>query len=376
MDNQLLELRKELHSCPELGMHEMHTSNLIAEFISQFDSFEIHKNVGGTGVLAIQDSNKEGPVVVLRAELDALPIEEVNTFEYKSKHTGISHKCGHDGHMTILCGIAKYYDENPIQKGQLVLLFQPAEENGLGAEAMMSAPKFRGLDPNYIFALHNLPAYPKHEIILRDHAFTASVKSIVVGLTGKTSHAAEPENGYNPALAISEIIQKSLERANNQLDHPNFSVVTPIHINMGEKAYGVSAGRGEVHLTIRTWTEDEMIKLEDDIVEIVKSSAAKHNLSSQYSWTQIFKANHNDKGLVKIVENAAHAENLDSLHRDYPFKWGEDFGLYTQRYKACIFGLGAGEDTPALHNPDYDFPDEITDTGIRMFRQIISQIGM
>mgnify|MGYP001819896745 CR=1 FL=1 len=150
--------------------------------------------------------------------------------------------------------------------------------------------------------------------------------------------------------------------------------MTPIYATLGDLAYGISAGYGEVHFTIRSWSTDLMSKRSQEIVARMEETCKKHKLSPNISWTQVFHANINHPSAVEYVRNAAIRNNLELVERTYPFRWGEDFGLFTQKYKGAMFGIGAGVDCPALHNPDYDYPDEITDTSIRMFHQIIQQI--
>ncbi len=367
----LTDLRKELHRNPEVSGNEKETSERVISFLEKFEPDSILTNVGGYGIVATWDSGKEGREIVVRAELDALPIAEINSFEHKSVHEGVSHKCGHDGHAVILCGVAAKIFERRPANGKVHLLFQPAEENGEGARAMLADEKFADINPDYIFALHNLPGYPMHEVVVREGTFTASVNSIIINLHGKTSHAAEPEHGYNPALAVSKIIESSLKLANNHPDKEDMRVITPVYIHLGEKAYGISAGHASVHLTLRCWTDDHLRKLEKEIESLSQKIAEAEQLKVWFGYTQTFHANVNDKGAVRILRNAVEELKLPVVERAYPFKWGEDFGLFTSRFRGCMFGLGSGINTPALHNPDYDFPDELIETGASLFYQII-----
>lgn len=374
-NDKLISFRKELHANPEISGEEKKTSARILAFIKQCNPDELITEIGGYGIVATWNSKIKGTEILFRAELDALPIEEINTFSHKSKMPGVSHKCGHDGHSTILCGLAQWLFENRPKSGKVHLLFQPAEENGEGAEAILADKKFESIDPDYVFALHNLPGFSMHQIVLKQDNFTAAVTSLIINLTGKTSHAAEPEHGINPALALAEIIQKSLALENNNPNSDEMRVITPVFIELGEKAYGVSAGKASVHLTIRCWNNENLNKLLEKIEDLCEKIAANHRLKIEFSNTQSFMANINDKTAVDIVQKAAKSGNLDINMQVHPFKWGEDFGLITTKFKGCMFGLGAGENTPALHNPDYDFPDELIKTGIKVFSNIIKEIS-
>lgn len=371
---KLIQLRKNLHKYPEVSGNEKETANRIVEFLSKYKPNQIITNLGGNGILAIYKGKEAGKSVLFRCELDALPIQEVNTFDYKSKINGISHKCGHDGHMAILCGLAKKLQENPLAKGTIMLLFQPAEENGSGAAAVIADSKFKNIQPDFAFALHNLPGFPLHQIIVKENAFTCAVNSIAIKLYGKTAHAGEPENGKNPALAISEIIAAFNAKIQTNITKENYCLITPIHIIMGEKAYGVSAGYGEVHFTVRSNSNIFMQKMEDELENITTSIAKKHNLKVTMQWLEKFYANENNKIAVQYIQKAASKLKLHLHEKEHPFTFGEDFGLISQHFKGAMFGLGSGENAPSLHNPDYDFPDEIIETGVNLFYQIYKEI--
>lgn len=359
---ELVKLRKELHQHPELSGKEFNTAQLIITQLKQYLPQAAISRVAQTGVLAwIKGKEQEGETVLFRCELDALPISETNDFEHRSKTEGVSHKCGHDGHMTILIGLAKELQQQPLKKGNILLLFQPAEETGMGAKAVLSDSNFPPIVPNYVVALHNLPNYPLGSIVLKKGAFTAAVKSIVFQLYGKTAHAAEPEHGINPALAIAELLQKAAQFSKN--DREDLALITPVHINMGEKAYGVSAGYGEVHFTLRTWTNASMQQLEDKLREEALAIAKNADLKLKINTLEEFPSTHNNSKLVELAESIGKQQNLDIIKSPYPMKWGEDFGAFTSQYSGILFGLGAGENCPALHNPDYDFPDKLLAIG-------------
>ncbi|HEY9169741.1 MAG TPA: amidohydrolase [Lutibacter sp.] len=378
INNELLEelvtFRKMLHANPEVSGKEYKTAKSVSKFLKTCTSTKVIENIGGTGIVAIFDSGKSGKTIMFRAELDALPIQEINTFAHCSTIEGVSHKCGHDGHTTVLLGLARILSEQKPKTGKVLLLFQPAEEEGEGAKAVFTDPRFEGLKPDYIFAFHNLPGYPLNQIVLKNNSFTAAVKSIIIKINGKTAHAAEPENGLNPALAIAEILQESAKLSNNDTDRNDFTLITPIHIEMGEIAYGISAGYGEIRLTIRTWNEKTMEKLTADLIKCIDKSAKNHQMPITYLWTQEFYANQNNDTVVSFIKEAANSLSLNVFERKFPFKWGEDFGLFTQHFKGAMFGIGSGEDSPSLHNPDYDFPDEILPNAIQLFHQISLRI--
>lgn len=366
--------RKELHRNPELSGYEEQTAKRVVAFLQNYQPDEIITNIGGHGVAAIYKGKKSGKTTLFRCELDALPIQETNEFDYKSNVDGISHKCGHDGHIAILCGLAAILSADRPKKGAVVLLFQPAEEDGSGAEKVYNDSKFKQLEPDNVFALHNLPGFPEGQIIVKNGTFSCAVKSVIIKLSGITSHAGEPENGVNPALAISEIINAFNSMIQPDLDRSDYFLLTPIHIRMGEKAYGVSAGDAEVHYTIRSSSNHQMDLNAKLLEEIIVSISSHFKLKSAVEWIQPFRANENSPKAVDMIRKAAEEEQLEILEKSTPFSWGEDFGIFTEHYTGAMFGLGAGINVPALHNPDYDYPDEISSTGISIFYKICQAI--
>ncbi|WP_339610411.1 amidohydrolase, partial [uncultured Planktosalinus sp.] len=316
---ELISFRKELHTHPELSGEEKETAKKVLAFLEKCKPTKIITSVGGYGVIAIFDSEKEGVNLMLRADMDALPIEEVNDFEYRSITKGVSHKCGHDGHTAMLLGLAKQLSKNPPKEGKAILLFQPAEEIGAGAAAVLEDEKFTSLKPDWVFGLHNLPGYPLHEIVVKKDSFTASVTSIVIEFKGKTTHAAEPEHGVNPAMAVSELLLEASLWSNNKPEREDFAVVTPIYINLGTEAYGTSAGDAKIGFTIRTWTEREMNKLKETIEVYLFALAKKHLLKLKFRYTEDFKANDNNADAVDSIIAVTKSLGLKITERKTPF---------------------------------------------------------
>ena len=371
---EIINLRKELHRNPELSSFEYGTAKRIRRFIEKHNPTDILENIGGTGLVAIYKYQKKGKSITIRCELDALPIQEENEFKHQSKKEGISHKCGHDGHMAIVSGLIFWLKNQSFNSGEIILLFQPAEENGKGANRVLKDERFKSLKTDYVFALHNIPKEPLNGIILIDKRFSAEVQSFIVSVKGKKSHASEPENGINPALGLSNIITTLSKLEVVKPEDKNFTLMTPVHINMGQIAYGISPANGELHYTIRTWNRKNMSALRVQINEIIQQICQIHKLQYEIVWLEYFPAAANDIESNNFIEKAAKENNYKISERPYPFKFGEDFGWFSREYKTAMFGLGAGLDTPALHNAAYDFPDEIIETGIAMFKSIISNI--
>lgn len=368
--------RQMLHRFPDTSGNEAATRELVRAFVAPFSPTEIHE-VGGTGLLLVYKGQQPGRQMLLRAELDALPIQEINTFEHRSTYPGKGHKCGHDGHMAILSRLAWLLHQNPLSHGTAFLLFQPAEENGQGARAVLSDPIFKkilgkgGKGPDQVLALHNIPGFKSGNILLRKGNFTPAVRSIIVQFKGKTSHAAEPEKGICAAPAMAAFLQQSLMMAHPDPATDDFFLVSPVYMQMGEKSYGVTAGNGEVHLTIRCWNNQLLDKKAQELETLAETIGTKYGLGTQIGWTERFEANENSEDVIEQVEAAANALKMDIEYLAHPMKWGEDFGLFTRQFKGGMFGIGAGTEHPALHNPDYDFVDSLIEPASNLFEKVL-----
>ncbi len=370
----LIDFRRYLHQNPELSNHEMATSSFIKEKVQACHPDEIIE-FDNYGLGVVFKGKKEGKCLLIRGDMDALPIQEINDFEYKSRKDGVSHKCGHDGHSAILYGLAKVYGDERPACGDVILLFQPAEETGDGAKGIISDRKFSQLSPDFAVALHNLPGFAKHRIVYRRGVFTAAANSIIIRYFGKTSHAGQPELGKNPALAMAEVTNKFEELSVPDIERDDFKIITPIYFTLGHQSYGVSAGYGETHFTLRAWHNEVMQELEDRCAKIAMEVGEKYGLVIELDWTQGFFANQNNDTVVDAIVAAAKKLDLETEEKTTPFRWGEDFGLFTTEFPGAMYGLGAGLQAPALHNPDYDFPDEIIETGVKMMLEIQKQLS-
>ena len=239
---KLERLRKELHKYPELSGAEQQTVKRIVHFLRECSNPEIC-TIGGQSIVAIYDSGNPGPTIMIRCELDALPIEDDIDTPYRSTNLKVGHKCGHDGHMAIVAGLAIWLRDNtPPSRQSDSIVFNQQKKLGLVQKDIVSDSTFRQLSPDYIFALHNIPGQPLGKVILSEDSFSATVQSVIIRLQGIESHASEPENGRNPTLAISEIIQR-LDGVNmlDTLD-ANYVLITPVHVLIGTPSYGISPG--------------------------------------------------------------------------------------------------------------------------------------
>lgn len=367
---KLYKLRRDLHQNPDLSGKEQNTIKKIIDFVKAYHPHKIITELGRTGAAFVFEGINKGNTIIIRADIDALPIQEDNKFEYASVKNNTAHLCGHDGHMTIVAGLAKILSENKPEKGKVVLLFQPAEETGEGAKMILADKKFHSLEPKLIFALHNLPSFNKNEIVIKSGSFASASVGIIIKLTGISSHASEPENGLSPASAMTEIIN-TLNKLSITNKYSNGTFITVIHAKLGEKAFGTLPSDAIVMATLRSSNNNDFDNLNKDTVKAINEISHKHNIKCDIKWTEDFNAVENDNDCVKLIENAALENNLIVKTLEKPFRWSEDFGLFTNIYRGAMFGLGSGKDCPPLHNSKYDFPEDIIETGIKMFYSII-----
>jgi len=372
--NNLIAFRKYLHKFPELSKSEFKTAKKIKEFLLGNQPDEIIEGLGKTGLAAVYEGSKPGKTILIRADIDALPIGEINCFSHQSVVSGVSHKCGHDGHTAIVAGLSGILHSHPPKSGRVVLLFQPAEETGEGASMILKDPKFDSLKPDYVFAMHNLPGYDENSIVIRKETFAAASKGMIARLTGKTSHAASPENGISPALAVAEIIQQFDALSHKKEGFGDFKLLTLIYSRIGEIAFGTMPGYAEIMATLRSYQNDDMKLLSDSAVKIVEVAADKFGLHETIEWREEFPATVNDDFFVDLIAQVAHENKADIIQANKPFGWSEDFGYFTLNYPGAFFGIGAGKNHPSLHNPDYDFPDKIIIKALDMFDGIIRNI--
>ena len=203
---QLVALRRALHQKPEVSGEEQQTAACIVQEVERAGADQIWTGLGGHGVALAFNGEQDGPTVMIRCELDGLPIQEVSDVPYRSETQGKGHLCGHDGHMVMVLGVAMALAKRP-KRGRVILLFQPAEETGAGAEAVLADPRWPEIRPDYAFAYHNVPGRPLGQIGLCKGTSNCASRGMKITFTGRTSHAAAPEDGVSPALAMAELMQ-------------------------------------------------------------------------------------------------------------------------------------------------------------------------
>lgn len=371
----LCDLRRALHQVPEVSGEEQQTAARIALELERAGADRIWTGLGGHGVAAEFCGEQAGPTVLIRCELDGLPIQEISDVPYRSQIAGKGHLCGHDGHMVMVLGVAMALAKRP-DSGRVILLFQPAEETGAGAAAVINDPRWPEIRPDFAFAYHNVPGRPLGEIGLRAGPSNCASRGMKIEFSGKTSHAAAPEDGRSPANTMASLMQTlPLLGPGGTMDE-DFALATLTHARLGEASFGIAPGDGEVRVTLRSQTDQRMEQMVSAAETQVKTALDQADgLSTKITWHDVFLATVNDPGAVDIAARCSANFGLSQYLMKGPMRWSEDFGRFgLDGAKSAMMFIGSGEDQPQLHNPNFDFPDALTPIGIALFVEIIEQL--
>lgn len=370
----LVALRRTLHQRPELSGAEVETARQIVAFLKATRPDQIVTGLGGTGVAVIFQGAEPGPTVMVRAELDGLPIQDLGDGTHVSQLPGMGHLCGHDGHMAMLCAVGLMLARNRPARGRAVLLFQPAEETGQGAASVLDDAKFAALAPDIALSLHNLPGLPLGHVALTKGPFNCASRGLQIELTGKTAHASMPETGVSPMQALARLMPALTALGTGGALQPGYRLVTLTHAQMGEPAFGIAPGAATIMATLRCLEDADMAALCAKAEALVAELAKVEALSVTTSYHDIFHACTNAPEPLDCLHRACDALSIPT-HLDLgPMRWSEDFGQFGHAAKSAMFVLGSGEDHPQLHNPDYDFPDDLIPIGANIFDHALREL--
>lgn len=371
---EIIRLRHLLHSIAEPSGSEIETNKAICDWLRATSPDLLIEKVGGYGIIAIYKGKRPGKRIMLRADIDALYIPEDGNLEYKSCHAGVSHRCGHDGHAAMLCGVAAELGRKRSEKGEVMLVFQPAEETGQGAPAIIADKAFQDLKPDMAFGLHNIPGFEHGTLCLRKGCFAAASFGMKITLEGATAHASQPEKGLSPSIALAQLTMSLEQKRKEWANHQPLTTFVITHSELGEKSFGIAPGHAEIWLTLRSYDDKCLDKLKNEILDTASSVAQSHNLTTKHSIHEAFTATVSDEKCFELVEEAGKAAAMPTHYLDQPFRWSEDFGRYAEVCPIAFFGLGSGTDQPPLHDQHYDFPDTIIPYGIKIFKAIIERL--
>jgi amidohydrolase len=371
---ELTEWRRKLHRMPELSGEEAQTAREVQALLASTGADRIVAGLGGHGVAGIFEGPEPGPTVMVRAELDGLPIEELSDAPHRSAAPGKAHLCGHDGHMAILAALARGLGRQRPRRGRAILMFQPAEENGSGAAAVVADPRFREIAPDLAFALHNLPGMPFGRAAIIEGPVSCASRGMRIVLTGKTAHASMPEFGISPVNAMARLMPALTALGSGGPMDEGFAMVTVTHARIGEPAFGIAPAHGEIWATLRTLTDAGMEGLRSRAETLAQEAARENGLGVRITYDDVFTHCENAPEAVAHLRRALEAESVPYDRGSLPMRPSEDFGHFGANAPAAMFFLGAGESYPSLHNPDYDFPDDLIGIGARVFMRALRDV--
>lgn len=371
---ELTAWRRKLHRYPEVSNEEENTAREVVDFLADTTPDRLLTGMGGHGVAAVYDSGVAGPTVLFRSELDALPIHELSAVPHVSAVPGKSHMCGHDGHTAILGALGRQLGRRRPARGRVVLMFQPAEETGNGAAGVVADPRYAEIAPDFAFSLHNLPGVPFGEARLKGGVVNCASRGMRIVLEGKTAHSSMPETGTSPMMAVSRLMPALVALGKGTFADEGFAMVTVTHAEMGEAVFGISPGHAEVWATLRTRRDALMADLCANAEALVAGTAAEHGLSARHDYHEVFVASVNAPEAVEHLRRSLDEEGVQHTEEGLPMRASEDFGIFGHGASSAMFFLGAGEVHPSLHNPDYDFPDDLIPIGSKVFMRTARNI--
>jgi hippurate hydrolase len=374
LHDEMTAWRRDIHAHPETAFEEVRTSQLVADKLESF-GVKVERGLAKTGVVGTIEGNRPGRRAIgLRADIDALDIHELTNKPHASKAPGKMHACGHDGHTAMLLGAAKYLAETRDFAGTVYVIFQPAEENEGGARVMIEDGLFEKYPMDSVYGMHNWPGMPVGQIGMRKGPIMASYDIFEAKVTGRGSHGAMPHEGIDPILVAAHIITNLQTIASRNAD-PLQSVVVSVTQVHGGDAYNVIPQEVEMKGTVRSFTPEIQDLAENNIKRIVPAIATAHGAEASVHYERRYPATVNAPAETENAARiAAGIVGEDQVVADTtPIMGSEDFAFMLQNKPGCYVLIGAGEEIAKVHNPHYDFNDEILPIGASYWARLVEE---
>ena len=372
--DEMTEWRRDIHQHPELKFEENRTADLVAAKLEEF-GIEIHRGLAKTGVVGTI-SNGDGPSIGLRADMDALPLEEKNTFKHASSNPGKMHACGHDGHTAMLLGAAKHLASSKNFKGTVNFIFQPAEEGGGGGELMIKEGLFEMFPVDSVYGLHNWPGMPAGIFGVGSGPIMASVDTFDLTINGRGGHAAMPDQCIDPIIIASQVVS-ALQTNPSRNTHPVDSLVISVtKIHAGD-AYNVIPDSVQMHGTVRTFQPETRKEIPSSMLRVTDGVCAAYGGTCELNYMSGYPATINSVAEAEISAKAVvdlfGEENI--IRNPTPSMGGEDFSYMLEARPGCYvwlgIGPGKGEGGCMLHSSRYDFNDDILPIGASYWVKLV-----
>lgn len=367
--SKLRDLRHQFHRVPELGFQEDQTKTIVAQELRQY-GLEVHEGVGVIGILRAGTGNR---AVGLRADMDALPIAEDSTHAHASQTPGVMHACGHDGHMTMLLGAAQALAADPGFSGTVVFIFQPNEELGLGAQAMLAEGILDRFPIEEVYAIHNLPGAPVGQISTRDGLICSSESLFEITITGQGGHASMPQAGRDAITIGAEIVQ-ALQTIVARRLAPGAGAVVSVTEFIADGQRNVLPGQAVLKGDARARSPQDRDEIERFMRQIVTGIAAAHGVDAKVTYKTEFVETINSTLPTQAALRAADALGLETVPNRQPMSFSEDFAHFSAAVPGCFLLLGNGETGPhgqPLHSNTYDFNDQLLGIGAQFWKTLV-----
>lgn len=369
--------RRDIHKHPELAYEEHRTASVVTDLLREFGVDEVVEGIGGTGVVGII-RNGEGRSIGLRADMDALPIEEVADHDYRSVHHGKMHACGHDGHTSMLLGAARHLSETRNFSGTVVLVFQPAEEGLAGARAMIEDGLFERFPMEAIYGVHNMPGIAAGSIALSPGPVMAAADRFTITLHGAGAHAAAPHLSRDPVVAGAALVQAFQTIVSRNCAPEDTLVVSVTEFHAGD-AYNIIPESAVLSGTVRYFSPEVGALAQDRMRTIADGIAATYGLAADYEYSVGYPPTVNWLEPTAIARSvAAEVFGDQNVIDQSPRMFAEDFSFYLLEKPGCYGFIGNGASgelgCTSLHNPHYDFNDDILTAGASFFSRIVETV--
>jgi len=372
--DEMIAWRRHIHKHPETAFEEHQTSDYVALRLHKF-GIDVHRGLAGTGVVGTLKGGKgDGPAIGLRADMDALDIEEKNDIDYKSENPGKMHACGHDGHSTMLLGAAKYLSETKNFAGTVHFIFQPAEENEGGGRVMIEEGLFEKFPVESVYGMHNMPGIPVGEFAIRPGPIMASFDIFEITLTGTGTHAALPQLGRDAVVAASQLVTALQTIASRTVSPFDAAVVSVTQIHTGD-TWNVIPEEAVIRGTTRAFKEEIQTHMETEIRRIADGIAATFGVTAQVHYERRYPPTINDAAETDLTAGIAReiaGNDMVSLDKD-PMMGAEDFAFMLNEKPGAYMWIGNGprDGGCMLHNPHYDFNDEVLPLGASYWAKLV-----
>jgi len=374
--DEMIAWRHDFHAHPEVGFDETRTAARVADLLESF-GLDVYRNIGQTGVVGVLQRGNGTGAIGIRADMDALPIHEENTFSHRSTTPGVMHACGHDGHTSMLLGAAKYLAEHGDFNGRVVFIFQPNEEHGFGAQAMIRDGLFSRFPMDQVFGAHNIPAMPVGTIATRSGPMTASENLFEIEISAQGGHAALPHMGVDAIMVGAQIVN-ALQTIVSRKLNPGLNGVVSVTEFVTDGRRNVLPGRAILKGDARALTSDTNATIHQRMQQIVDGLCSAHGVSAKVRYDTVFPPTMNNATAVSAVARAAQAlfgpENTDA--QCPPKLFSEDFSHMAAESPGCFLLIGNGVQGACarpLHAADYDFNDDALVPGSSFWAALVQQ---